>query len=107
MRLRIAALLLALLSTPGSLRAAPPCGPGRAGERVCMAGSVCECRHERGGTLIVQPPGWRWSCSTLSSCGEDAPAAPEPPRWPEGLGLELQLSPGAVPPSRPGRPAFR
>lgn len=43
----------------------PRCIPERDGQRLALGGSVCECRHERGGTMIGRPPGWRWSCDIL------------------------------------------
>lgn len=63
----------------------PACTPARAGQRACMAEQACECRFERGGTMLSQPAGWRWSCSTLTTCEAVIPAAPPPRGLPDGL----------------------
>lgn len=43
----------------------PRCISERDGQRLALGGSVCECRYERGGTMIGKPPGWRWSCDIM------------------------------------------
>ena len=62
----------------------PACTQARAGQRTCMAEQACECRYERGGTMLSQPGGWRWSCSILTTCEALTPAAPPPRGLPEG-----------------------
>lgn len=53
----------------------PRCLPERDGQRLGLGGSVCECRYERGGSMIGKPPGWRWSCDILKM-DESALGAP-------------------------------
>ena len=43
----------------------PRCIQERDGQQLALGGSVCECRYERGGSMIGRPPGWRWSCDIL------------------------------------------
>lgn len=94
----VRAFILLLLALPASAAEDPACGPPRAGVLACLAGRLCECRFERGGSLTGQPAGYRWHCGILRpSCGE-APAPPYPTPLPD---LLLQLPPATLPPSSP------
>ena len=63
------------LGAPASYAAAQPaCSSSNAGARMCMTGEACTCAYDRGGQLTATPPGWRWSCSLLESCGARLPA---------------------------------
>jgi hypothetical protein len=87
-------LALLLLALPASAGEVPACDPPRAGAVACLAGRLCECRFERGGTISGQPPGYRWNCGILRpNCGE-APARPYPTPLPD---LLLQLPPPSSP----------
>lgn len=66
----------------------PRCIPERDGQRLGLGGSVCECRYERGGSMIGKPPGWRWSCDILKM-DEGALAAPA-----DGGAVRRGLPPG-------------
>jgi hypothetical protein len=65
---------LLALAAPAALAAEPVCSQSHAGARMCMAGEACTCTYDRGGQLTATPPGWRWSCSLLETCGERPPA---------------------------------
>ena len=79
MRLKRAALLTTVLSFLGAGAATaqapsgawPRCVADREGQQIGSGGSVCECRRERGGTMIGRPTGWRWSCDLLRSDGSE------------------------------------
>ena len=43
----------------------PRCIAEREGQQLGMAGSVCECSYERGGTMTGKRPGWRSDGSQL------------------------------------------
>ena len=73
-RATLAALAWSLLSIhPSGAQVAssiwPRCIAEREGQQLGLAGSVCECSHERGGTMIGKPPGWRWACDIMRSDG--------------------------------------
>lgn len=55
--------LLLLLAYPAA--AQPACTPGREGQLACMAGRLCACRFENGGSLTGRPSAHRWDCGTL------------------------------------------
>ena len=61
--------------------AQPACGPAREGQLACMAGRLCQCRYETGGTLTGRPSAHRWDCGPLRpDCRPDSlPVAPGPP----------------------------
>ncbi|MEQ8967956.1 MAG: hypothetical protein RID91_19220 [Azospirillaceae bacterium] len=75
--LALAALIGPALADPaaGQTGSEPPyaCREDRAGVVQCIAGKLCECRFERGGSLSASPSsGWRWDCGILRpSCGPD------------------------------------
>lgn len=57
--------------------AVPACSANRAGTQACVAGTLCDCRYDRGGALSGQPPGWRWDCGILRPrCGSAGPGLP-------------------------------
>lgn len=77
------ALLIAAFGVQAAA-AAPRCTPTRAGEVACLAGKLCECRHESGGALTGRPAAVRWDCGALRpSCGApldaDVPERTVPP----------------------------
>ena len=85
-RMSLPAVLMLGLSTASWAQPLPPaCTQARAGQRACMAEQACECRYERGGSMLSQPAGWRWSCSILATCEAVTPAAPPPSGLPEGM----------------------
>ncbi len=78
-------LIMALLALPAL--AQPLCTPANEGQLACIAGKLCACRFERGGSLIGRPDRFAWDCGVLRpSC---APSdAPQPPvELPPGLTL--------------------
>lgn len=100
-RALIAAVALAVLAVASAWGPAwgqappgawPRCIAERDGQQIGLGGSVCECRHEQGGTMIGRPPGWRWSCDIMRMDGgrsEPSSGLAEsrrhrPSRWDEG-----------------------
>ena len=70
-------LLLLLLATPALAADPPACTPAQLGAVACLAGRLCECRYERGGSITGLPHGVRWNCGILRpSCGGAEPAMP-------------------------------
>jgi hypothetical protein len=66
---RLATLLL--LALPAAAQQPPACNPARAGAVACLAGRLCECRFERGGSITGTRDGHRWDCNLLRpGCGE-------------------------------------
>lgn len=70
----LAALALGALAVGSARAQVPPsvwprCIAERDGQQLGLAGSVCECKYERGGTLTGRPPGWRWSCDIMRMDG--------------------------------------
>lgn len=91
-----------LMSLPATAQEPPACTPARAGAVACMAGKLCECRFDRGGSITGQWEGMRWDCGILRPpCGEAlAPPGIGPAPWMPMPELLLQL-PGAEPPRSP------
>jgi hypothetical protein len=57
----------------------PVCSGQSLGAASCFSGKLCECIHDRGGSVTGTPEGFRWDCGILRpKCGEaaDAPANP-------------------------------
>jgi hypothetical protein len=90
----LVAALLVVLALPGGAAAQssspPACTQSRDGVTACIAGKLCRCRFERGGTLTGRPDGYRWDCGALRpACGAEAmppatlpdPQAPLPPLY--------------------------
>lgn len=59
-----------LLAAQVAPSAWPRCIAERDGQQLGLAGSVCECSYEAGGTMLSKPPGWRWSCDIMRSDGD-------------------------------------
>ena len=58
----------------------PVCSGQNLGAASCFSGKLCECIHDRGGSVTGTPEGFRWDCGILRpKCGEaaDAPANPD------------------------------
>jgi hypothetical protein len=68
------------------------CTIERAGIVVCIAGKLCSCSYDRGGTVTGMPAGYRWDCGIKRpSCGgAEAPATLNeyPYLLPPGLTIE-------------------
>jgi hypothetical protein len=87
---------LAILATAASVEAGaviPACAEGGAGLVACVAGKLCACRFDRGGTSTGLPAGYRWDCGVLRpACGDaaDPPATPDryPFPLPPALGID-------------------
>lgn len=81
--------LLLLIALPAAAQDIPACTTARAGAVACMAGKLCECRFERGGSITGTRDGHRWECGILRpTCGE----ALAPP----GLGGPVSPMPGIL-----------
>ncbi len=89
------ALFFLLFAFPAAAQEPPACTPARAGTVACMAGTLCECRFERGGSITGTTNGHRWNCGILRpACGDalGAPATLAPPQ-PLPFAPELLLMP--------------
>lgn len=72
----------------------PVCNAAREGAVACLAGTVCACRFERGGSITGRPDGFRWNCDALRpSCGS-APADVAPPAMPLSIVPQITMPPG-------------
>lgn len=73
-------LLLLLLAMPAHAQDPPACTPAREGQLACMAGTSCQCRFERGGSLTGRPDRFAWDCGALRPACPPEPAvlAPQP-----------------------------
>ena len=78
-------LPLALLLFAGPARAQPVCDAARLGTVSCQAGRVCECRHERGGSLTGRAEGFRWDCGILRPACPPTQLQPPMSSWPQGM----------------------
>ncbi len=88
-------LILLLLALPAAAQETPACDAAREGAVACLAGRLCECRLERGGSLTGQRSGFRWNCGILRpSCGEATAPQPLTAPLPD---LLLQLPPPHTP----------
>ena len=92
--------LLLLLSGPAAAQPVPACMSARVGTVACLAGRLCECRYDPGGSMTGMPGGYRWNCSLLRPpCGEAlAPPGVAPPP-PLPVMPQILLEPGM---DRPG-----
>lgn len=73
----------------------PVCGGPNLGAASCFSGKLCECIHDRGGSVTGTPEGFRWDCGILRpKCGEaaDAPANPDEFSGPYPLAVEIDRS---------------
>lgn len=80
---------------------APPmlvCNAAREGIVACLAGTLCACRFERGGSIVGRPDGFRWDCGALRpSCGP-APADLAAPPMPMTIFPQITVpQPGGYP----------
>jgi hypothetical protein len=89
------ALLFLLASLPAAAQEPPACTPARAGAVACMAGTLCECRFERGGSITGTVDGHRWNCGILRpACGEAVnPPANLHPQSPWMMQPEILVQP--------------
>ena len=65
-----------LWSAAAPAQAPLSCTPANQGEQVCQAEGVCKCTYNAGGTMLREPPGYRWDCSLLY--GKCAPGSAYP-----------------------------
>ncbi len=96
----MAALSLALSLPARAQQSTLQCGPANLGQLACMQGSVCRCSQTTGGTMLREPPGFRWSCDLLQgACSGSYPLS----------GIPTGPVPGmityAAPAPAPGGPA--
>lgn len=75
--------LLLLLSPRAEAQEPPACTEAQEGVTAGLAGKLCVCRFQPGGTLTGRPAGHRWDCGALRpACGEGilppALSAPKP-----------------------------
>lgn len=82
-------LVLLLLAPPAATAQAPPaCSRAREGQVACMAGKMCECRFERGGSMTGREDRFAWDCGiTRPNCPPDPTIAPGPAPPPVGIWL--------------------
>jgi hypothetical protein len=103
----LAAAAMLALTTLGAAPAAAQvaaaplsCGPANQGETVCQAEGRCRCTYSAGGTMLRDPPGYRWDCSLLlGTCapGSAYPVLARPvPTAPAAAGTSAGLSRGQV-----------
>jgi hypothetical protein len=103
-----AALLpLLFLAAAGPARAqpAPACGSASNGVTACMAGKLCRCGYQRGGSISAQPTGWHWDCGVLRpACDSAQPPATLPGSEQPPMVIMPQITPGQneLPDRRPG-----
>jgi len=89
--------LLALGAVPAAAQAptgALSCSPSNLGQTVCQAEGRCRCSYSAGGTMLREPPGYRWDCSLLLGKCSPGSAYPE---------LVQTIMPGPAPFGPPGR----
>ncbi len=53
------------LTLPAAAQIPPACNNAREGQLICMAGRLCACRYETGGSLTGRPSAHRWDCGPL------------------------------------------
>jgi hypothetical protein len=53
------------------------CGPANQGQTVCQAEGRCRCSYGAGGTMLPEPPGYRWDCGLLLGKCSPGSAYPE------------------------------
>jgi hypothetical protein len=89
-----------LLLLPVMAAAQPACNAQREGQVACMAGRLCACRYETGGSLTGRPSAHRWDCGALRP-----DCRPDPVPGPAHSALNLFPSLSVPPP--PGLPQPR
>lgn len=73
----------------------PSCVAEAAGLVACVAGKLCACDFDPGGTVTGRPAGHRWDCGALRpACGDAArlPATLDPYPYPLPPALSLDRS---------------
>jgi hypothetical protein len=85
----------AFLLLPGLAAAQPARNAQREGQVACMAGRLCACRYETGGSLTGRPSAHRWDCGALRP-----DCRPDPLPGPDNSALPWL----AVPPRAMARP---
>lgn len=89
---------LAFFLLPGLAAAQPSCIAQREGQVACVAGRLCACRYDTGGSLTGRPSAYRWDCGALRpDCRPDPLPAPDVSALPW-----LAVPPRAMP--RPPKP---
>ncbi len=71
------------------------CSAANVGQAACQAEGICKCSYSAGGTMMREPPGYRWDCSLLYGKCAAGSAYPQ---------LAIGVSPGPMP---AGGPATR
>ncbi|MBI3514451.1 MAG: peptidoglycan-binding protein [Proteobacteria bacterium] len=87
-----AALWLALPAAAQAPAAPLSCSAANAGQAVCQAEGICKCSYNAGGTMIREPPGYRWDCSLLYGKCAAGSAYPQ---------LAIGVTPGPIPTGSP------
>lgn len=95
---RVLPLLLLLVADPANAQGVPACVPARSGQLACIAGRLCACRFERGGSVAARPDRWAWDCGILRPDCQVPPAeAPEPAPMPGLIVVPQVTLPGPRP----------
>jgi hypothetical protein len=89
-----AALAVSIVSAqPVFAEDAPVCGQSTIGQLTCLSAKLCECIHDRGGSITGTPAGYRWDCGILRpKCGEaaDKPATLNEYKGPYPLAIGIR-----------------
>lgn len=99
-------LVVPVLAARAAAQEPPVCTQARVGRVICMAGRMCTCKFERGGTLAGRRDGHRWDCGALRpDCGPVAPPELAVPNLvtPDAV----QVFPQVMPPFRDAPPRRR
>lgn len=88
-------LLLFMGAAPAQAQT-PACGPAREGQLACMAGRLCVCRFDAGGTLTGRPSAHRWDCGALRPDCPPPPLAPAQPAPPITIAPWMGTAPRGV-----------
>ncbi len=81
------------IDSPARAGDMPVCTGQSLGAASCFSGKLCECIHDRGGSVTGTPAGFRWDCGVLRpKCNEvaDAPANPNEFNgpYPQAIGID-------------------
>ncbi len=93
MRWIVIALSWLVLWLPSHAKAQEPaCTTERAGIVACIAGKLCSCGYDRGGSVTGMPAGYRWDCGIKRpSCGgAEVPATLDEYPYPLPPGLTIE-----------------
>ncbi len=83
------------VASPARADEMPVCTGQNLGAASCFSGKLCECIHDRGGSVTGTPAGFRWDCGVLRpKCGEaaDAPATQNEFTGPYPLAIDIDRS---------------